>query len=395
MKFSTKAIRIGQDPDRVTGSVVVPIYQTTNFAFDDVGKPHGYEYSRSGNPTRTAFEQCLASLEEGRFGLAFSSGMAAEDAVLSILRPGDHVVSARNIYGGTFRLFESVYRPREIDFTYVDGTDPRAFADAIRPKTKLVWIESPANPRLQLVDIRAVAEITKANKTLLVADNTFASPYFQRPLTLGADVVVHSTTKYVSGHSDVIGGAVVTNDPGLHQAFRFYQNAVGAVPGPLDCWLSLRGLKTLAVRMKQHAENAGRVARFLADHPKIREVIYPGLPTHPQHKLARAQMDGFGAVITFELAGGLNAAKAFVRHLKIFIFAESLGGVESLVCHPATMSHAVMTREEREAIGITDGTIRLSIGIEDIDDLIEDLDGALIQINEEETPATHPEMYYI
>ena len=377
MRFSTKAIRAGQEPDPATGAVVVPIYQTANFIFQDVGKPKGYEYTRSGNPTRAALEQCLASLEEATFGLAFSSGMAAEDAVLSILRPGDHVVSAENIYGGTFRLFEKVYAPRQIGFTYVDGASPAAFAAAIRPSTRLVWVETPANPLLQLVDIRAVAAICKARGVRLVVDNTFASPYFQRPLTLGADVVVHSTTKYVSGHSDVIGGAVLTSDPELHQAFQFYQNAVGAVPGTLDCWLSLRGLKTLAVRMDRHEQNARRVAEHLASHAKVAQTIYPGLPSHPQHELAKAQMDGFGAMITFRLAGGLEQASTFVRNLKVFLFAESLGGVESLVCHPATMSHATMTPQERAKVGITDGTIRLSVGIEDVQDLIDDLDSAL------------------
>ncbi len=395
MKFSTKAIRVGQDPEKATGSVVVPIYQTVNFAFQDIGKHKGFEYSRSGNPTRTAYEKCLASLEEGKFGLAFGSGLAAEDAVLSILRPGDHVVSSENIYGGTFRLFESVYRPRNIEFSYVDGSNPAAFTSALRPNTKLVWIETPANPLLQLVDIRAVAEITRPRKIPLVADNTFASPYFQRPLTLGADVVVHSTTKYVSGHSDVIGGAVVTNDPDLNAAFYFHQNAVGAVPGPFDCWLSLRGLKTLAVRMKQHEKNARQIAEFLAKHPVVKKVFYPGLPSHPQHELARSQMEGFGAMVTFQLDGGQEQARHFFKHLRLFLFAESLGGVESLVCHPATMSHATMNQAEREKIGITDGTIRLSVGIEDPVDLVEDIEQALSFVNSRKDPESHPEMYYI
>jgi cystathionine beta-lyase/cystathionine gamma-synthase len=377
MKFSTKAIRQGQEPDPTTGSIIVPIYQTVNFVFDGVGQPRGYEYSRSANPTRTALEKCLASLEEARFGLAFSSGMAAEDAVLSILRPGDHVVASENLYGGTFRLFEQVWGPRQVSFTYVDGAEPQAFARAITPHTKLVWVETPANPLLQLVDLRAVAEVSRAAGVPLVVDNTFASPYFQRPLTLGASVVVHSTTKYVSGHSDVIGGAVLTSDEKLHEAIKFYQNAVGAVSGPQDCWLSLRGLKTLAVRMRQHEQNAMAVAQFLSRHPQVREVIYPGLPSHPQHELARSQMDGFGAMVTFRLDGGRADVAKFVKKLRVFLFAESLGGVESLVCHPATMSHATMTPEERQRIGITEGTLRLSVGIEDVADLIEDLDQAL------------------
>jgi cystathionine beta-lyase/cystathionine gamma-synthase len=377
MRFSTKAIRVGQQPDGATGSIIVPVYQTVNYVFDNVGAPRGYEYSRTSNPTRTALEQCLASLEEARFGMAFGSGMAAVDGVLSVLRPGDHVVSARSIYGGTYRLFEEVYAPRGISFTYVDGTQVEEFAKAFQPETKLVWIETPANPLLQLVDVRAVAELTKRHGAKLVADNTFASPYFQRPLSQGADIVLHSTTKYVSGHSDVIGGAVLTNDEGLHEAISFYQNTAGAVPAPWDCWLSLRGLKTLAVRMRQHEANAQALAEHLSQHPKVQETIYPGLSSHPQHDLAKRQMDGFGAIVAFRLNGGHERIEPFVKALKIFLFAESLGGVESLVCHPATMSHAVLTPEERQGFGITDGTIRLSVGIEDVEDLIDDLDRAL------------------
>jgi cystathionine beta-lyase/cystathionine gamma-synthase len=379
MRFSTRAIRVGQSPDPVTGSVTVPIYQTVNYVFDDVGRPRGYEYSRSANPTRTALEQCVASLEEATYGLAFASGMAAVDAVLSLLRPGDHVVSSEHLYGGTFRLFEKVYVPRGITFTYVDGTRSSAFGEAIRENTKLLWIETPANPLLQLVDVRAAAAVAKSRGIRLVADNTFASPYFQRPLTQGADIVIHSTTKYISGHSDVIGGVVIASDPELHEAMKFYQNAVGAVPGPLDCWLTLRGLKTLAIRMRQHEANAKAVAAFLATHPKVVETIYPGLPSHPQHELASAQMDGFGAMVTFCLPGGNDRVRQFVKALTVFLFAESLGGVESLACHPATMSHATLAPAERQRIGITDGTIRLSVGIEDIQDLIEDLDHALKQ----------------
>lgn len=380
MRFSTKAIRVGQPPDPATGSIIVPIYQTVNFVFDDIGKPHGYEYSRSANPTRTALEQCLASLEEAKFGMAFSSGMAAVDAVCSLLRPGDHVVSSENIYGGTFRAFEKIWIPRGVSFTYVNASNVEEVAKALRHNTRLAWIETPANPLLQLVDVRAVAEITAAKGVPLVADNTFSSPCFQRPLTQGADIVLHSTTKYIGGHSDVIGGAVLTNSPALHDQIRFYQNAVGAVPGPQDCWLTLRGLKTLAVRMKAHEANARVVAEFLSSHPKVVQTIYPGLTSHPQHELAKAQMDGFGAIVTFRLPGGNNEVRKFVKALKLFLFAESLGGVESLVCHPATMSHGTLTPEERARIGITDGTLRLSIGIEDSQDLLEDLDQALRQI---------------
>lgn len=376
---------MGQRPDPATGSVIVPVYQTVNYVFDDVGRPRGYEYSRTANPTRTALEECLASLEEARFCTAFGSGMAAVDAVLSVLRPGDHVVSVQHVYGGTFRLFEKVYVPRGIRFTYVDGTRVEAFAAALRPETKLIWIETPANPLLQLVDVREVARIADRHGARLVADNTFSSPYFQRPLTQGAAVVLHSTTKYISGHSDVIGGAVLTNDPQLNEQIKFYSNAVGAVPGPWDCWLSLRGLKTLAVRMRQHEANARAIADHLSAHPVVEEVIYPGLASHPQHELAKRQMDGFGAIVAFRLRGGNEEVGRFVRALKIFLFAESLGGVESLVCHPATMSHGALTPQERLDTGITDGTVRLSVGIEDVQDLIEDLDRGLAACSESRT----------
>jgi cystathionine gamma-synthase/cystathionine gamma-lyase len=380
MKFATKAIRAGQEPDPSTGAVIVPIYQSANFVFKDVGKPSAVEYSRSGNPTRTAYEKCLAALEEGQYGLAFSSGMAAVDAAISILRPGDHLVSSENIYGGTFRLFENVVVPRGFRVSYVDGTRPEAFEAAIEKNTKLIWIETPANPLLQLVDVRAVVAIARRHQVLVAADNTFSSPYFQRPLTQGVDVVIHSTTKYISGHSDVIGGALVTKDPALHARYAFYQNAVGAVPGAFDCWLSLRGIKTLAVRMRKHEENANQIAEWLAGHPKAAGVIYPGLKSHPQHLLAKFQMEGFGAMITFQLPGGLKAVESFVKGLEVFLFAESLGGVESLVCHPWTMSHGVMSPDEKKKIGISEGTIRLSIGIEDLEDLIGDLERALSRV---------------
>jgi cystathionine gamma-synthase/cystathionine gamma-lyase len=303
--------------------------------------------------------------------------MAAVDAVLSILRPGDHVVSAEHIYGGTLRLFEKVYVPRGVTFTYVDGTKPDEFARAARPNTRLFWIETPANPLLQLVDVRAVAAIAHRQSAHLVADNTFASPFFQRPLTQGADIVLHSTTKYISGHSDVIGGAVLVSDPAVHESIRFYQNAAGAVPGPFDAWLSLRGVKTLAVRMRQHEANAIAVAHFLAAHPKVQRVLYPGLPSHPQHELAKRQMDGFGAIVAFRLPGGRASVEQFVAKLQLFVFAESLGGVESLACHPATMSHGCLSPEERVRAGIDEGDIRLSVGIEDAEDLIDDLRQAL------------------
>jgi cystathionine gamma-lyase len=377
MDFATKAIRVGQAPDPHSGSIAVPVYQTANFIFDDVGKPHNYEYSRSGNPTRASLEACLASLEEGAYGLAFASGMAAVDAVLSLLKPGDHVVSALHVYGGTSRLFEQVYKPRGIRFTYVDGPDTEAFGKALEETTKLVWIETPANPLLQLVDVTGVAAQIADHGALLVADNTFASPYFQRPLTQGADIVLHSTTKYVGGHSDVIGGAVVVKEKSLHERLYFYQNSAGAVPGPWDCWLTLRGIKTLAVRMRQHEENAQAIAVMLEQHPKVQDVFYPGLESHPQHALAKKQMSGFGAIVTFRIDGGVEAVRRFVKALELFLFAESLGGVESLLCHPATMSHAVVPEPDRLAAGITEGTLRLSVGIESKEDLIADLEQAL------------------
>lgn len=380
MKFATRAIRVGQEPDPATGSINVPIYQTANFVFQGVGEPGPYEYSRTSNPTRRAFEESLASLEEGKHGLAFASGMAAIDAALSILRHGNHVIVSENLYGGTYGLIERVWKERGVEFSYVDGTRPSAFAEAIRPTTRMVWIETPANPLLQLVDVRAVAEITRRRGLVLVADNTFASPYFQRPLNQGVDLVVHSATKYISGHSDVIAGAIVVNDAHLFEQLSLYQKIAGAVAGPFDSWLCLRGLKTLAIRMMQHASNAQRVAEWLAGDKRVESVLYPGLSSHPQHQLARAQMDGFGAIVTLRLQGEMEGVKRFFDGLEVFSFAGSLGGVESLVSHPWTMSHQSLSPEDKNRIGITEGTIRLSIGIEDADDMIADLDKALARV---------------
>lgn len=359
---------------------MAPIYQTSTYTQEEIGKHKGYEYTRTGNPTRAGLEKCIASLEEGEYGLAFASGLAATAAVLSILRPGDQVVAAADLYGGTYRLFEQVYRPMAIGFTYVDGRKPEEFEQAVGPRTALVWIETPTNPLLQLVDIAAVAHIAGEQGALLAVDNTFATPYFQRPLTLGADIVVHSTTKYIGGHSDVVGGAVVTSSEQVYSQVKFYQNAAGGVPGPFDCWLALRGLKTLAVRMRQHEENAALISRWLRGHPRVVSVSYPGLPDHPQHDLAVRQMSGFGGMVTLQLRGGRAQANEFVKAVKLFSFAESLGGVESLVCYPPAMTHGSVPREEREKRGITDGTIRLSVGIEDVDDLIADLDAALAAV---------------
>ena len=338
--FATRAVHAGQAPDPSTGAIVVPIYQTSTYAQMGVGRHRGYEYSRTGNPTRTALEACLASLEEGRHGLAFASGMAAEAAIGQLLHPGDHTIAVDDLYGGTYRLFARVLEPLGLTFSYVDFSHPDAVAQAWTPTTRLVWIESPTNPLLKLVDIAAVAALAHARGALVVVDNTFMTPYFQRPLSLGADIVVHSATKFLGGHSDVIGGAIVANRDDLHERLAFLQNAVGAVPGPLDAWLVLRGLKTLAVRMREHERNAGLVAGFLEDHPGVLRVLYPGLPSHPHHQLAKRQMSGFGGMIAFEVKGGLEAARRVVEHTRIFTLAERLGAVESLIELPAAMTHA-------------------------------------------------------
>ena len=376
--FATRAIHAGQNPDPATGATIVPIYQTSTYTQQAPGQHKGYEYSRTANPTRTALEECVASLEGARYGLAFASGLAATTATMSILSPGDHVVAGDDLYGGTYRLFDKVL-PRQagLDFTYADTTDPASVEKALRPGTKLLWLETPTNPMLTLSDVAALSEMGHERDAVVAVDNTFASPYFQNPLTLGADIVVHSTTKYMGGHSDVIGGAVATSDEGYHERIKFYQNAAGAVPGPFDSWIVLRGLKTLAVRMRQHEENALAVARFLQDHPEVETVNYPGLPSHPQHDLAKRQMSGFSGMVSFTLKGGAEAAYAAVQKTELFHFAESLGGVESLITHPATMTHAAIPKEQREARGVTDGLMRLSVGIEDKDDLIADLDQAI------------------
>ncbi len=373
MKFSTKTIHAGQKTDRATGSVIVPIYQTSTFRMDEINVHKGFDYSRSGNPTRQALEECLASIENGRFGLAFSSGLAAEHAVLSTLKPGDHVIAAEDMYGGTYRLFEDVFKPYGIRFSYVGG-NISDFEKAIRPESRLFWIESPTNPLLRIIDIAGVSEIAKKKKIKVVVDNTFASPFFQQPLSLGADVVVHSTTKYIGGHSDLIGGAVVLNDEEWYTRIKFFQNAIGAVPGAFDSWLTLRGIKTLSVRMKKHEENALQIASFLENHPKVKKVFYPGLPTDPCHNLAGKQMTGFGGMISFRLVNGdKDIANGFFKRLKIISLAESLGGVESLICYPPAMTHASMPEHQRDAIGVTKDLIRFSAGIEDADDLIDDL----------------------
>ena len=377
MKFATKAIHAGQEPDPSTGAVMTPIYQTATYAQAGLGEHKGFEYSRTANPTRTALEACMAALEDGKYGLAFASGMAAESAILSLLSAGDHIVSCDDLYGGTYRIFERVMRRYNVETSYVQADSLAAYEQAIRPNTKMIWLETPTNPLLRLVDIRAIAEIGHHHKLLVVVDNTFASPYFQQPLKLGADIVVHSTTKYLNGHSDVIGGVLVLNDQEVYEAIKFYQNAAGGVPAPFDSWLTLRGIKTLAVRMRQHEENARAVAKFLVEHPRTEKVYYPGLPSHPDHELAKRQMSGFGGMVSFQFKGTYADVAQMVRRFRVFALAESLGGVESLVCHPASMTHGSIPKDIRESRGLTDTLLRLSVGIEDIEDIIGDLEQVL------------------
>jgi cystathionine gamma-synthase len=372
--FATRAIHAGQEPEASTGAVIVPIYQTATFAQEAVGVHKGYEYARSGNPTRTALETALAALDGGTHALAFASGLAAENTVLLMLSAGDHVIGGDDAYGGTYRLFTKVFARHGISFDFVDTRDPEEVAEAIRPETRLVWLETPTNPLLKLADIGKITELARPRGVLTLVDNTFASPYLQRPLEQGADIVLYSTTKYMGGHSDVVGGALVVNDADLYERLKFLQNAAGGVPGPFDSWLVLRGLKTLAVRMRAHCENGMAVARFLQEHPAVEQVIYPGLPSHPQYELAKRQMHGFGGMISVILKGGEAAAHALVTRTKLFTLAESLGGVESLIELPAAMTHASVAGSPLE---VPSGLVRLSVGIEEQDDLIADLEQAL------------------
>src|SRR5438105_270103 len=374
--FSTQAIHAGQDADPTTGATVVPIYATSTYTQAAPGQHKGFEYSRTGNPTRAALETCLASLEGGERGLAFASGLAATMAVVAQLKPGDEVVAAADLYGGTYRLLERVYQPWGLVTHYTEDASPEGFARLINRKTRLVWVETPTNPLLQVLDIAAIAELAHRAGAPLAVDNTFASPYLQQPLKLGADLLVHSTTKYLGGHSDVVGGAVVGRAE-LLQPVAFYQNAAGGVPGPFDAWLTLRGLKTLALRMEAHCANARRLAAWLAEQSQVERVYYPGLPNHPGHEVAKRQMRDFGGMISIRLKGGAEAARRFLPRTRLFSLAESLGGVESLVCHPATMTHASIPVALRTARGVDDGLIRLSVGIEDADDLQEDLQQAM------------------
>ena len=376
--LATRAVHAGQSPDPATGAIMTPVYLTSTYVQEWPDKHKGYDYARTVHPTRSALEKNLASLEGAGFGLCFASGMAATSTVAEALNPGDHVLCGNDLYGGTYRVFTKVFARYGMTFSFADATDLSAVEAAFTPKTKLVWIESPSNPLLKICDIRALAKLAHAKGAKLVVDNTFASPALQRPLSLGADVVVHSTTKYLGGHSDVVGGAILTSDEALYKEYKFLQNAVGAVPGPLDCFLLLRGTKTLPLRMERHCLNAGIVAKHLLAHPEIAKVHYPGLPTHPGHETARSQMSGFGGMISFEIKGDIERAKRMISSCKIFSLAESLGGVESLIGHPATMTHGSIPREERLKAGLTDGLIRLSVGIEDAADLTADLDSALV-----------------
>lgn len=380
--FETNAIHVGETPDfreGATGDVVVPIHLSTTFARKKTEDPTaGYEYTRSLNPTRKALESKLAALENAEYGLAFSSGLAAETTViLALLKAGDHIIASDDLYGGTKRLFNKIFQDYGIEVSYVDAVDPDNVKERVRENTRMVWLESPSNPLLKLTDIEAIATISKKKELVLVVDNTFLSPYFQSPLNLGADIVLHSSTKYIGGHSDVLGGSVMLSDNDLYQKLQYYQNAVGAVLSPFDSYLTIRGIKTLGLRMRKHEENALQIAHFLENHSKVKKVIYPGLKSHPQYKLAKKQTKGSGGIISFEIEGQLDDAKLFMESLHLFALAESLGGVESLIELPALMTHASVSKEDRENIGITDTLIRLSVGIEDVKDLISDIENAL------------------
>lgn len=372
--FETLAIHAGQPPDPVTGAVMTPIYQTATYVQSEVGVFKGYEYSRTDNPTRTALQSCLAALEGAEFGLAFASGLAATDTLFRLVAPGEHVLLGDDVYGGTYRLLDKIMRGYGVQFDPVDMADLDAVAAALRPETRLVWLETPTNPRLRLADIAAVSQLAHQGGAKVAVDNTFATPFLQQPLALGADFVVHSTTKYLGGHSDVVGGAILTSDAEAYERLKFLQNAIGAVPGPMDCWLVLRGLKTLAVRMERHCANAQRIAAFLVEHPAVARVHYPGLPTDPGHALAARQMRDFGGMISFVLKGGEPAARKIAAATRIFTLAESLGGVESLIEHPAAMTHASVADSP---LAVDPGLVRLSVGIEHVEDLLADLEQAL------------------
>ncbi len=376
-RFETIAIHAGERPDKTYGAISVPIYQTSTFAFADVGKTLGYDYSRTANPTRKVLEYTVAHLEGGKAGFAFATGMAAETTVIHLLKAGDHIICGDDVYGGTYRLFQNVMQDFGLEFTFLRMDHRPKIEAAIKSNTKMLWLETPSNPLLNITDIEMAVDIAGKHKLLTVMDNTFATPYFLRPIEYGVDLVVHSTTKYLNGHCDVVGGVVVTSTDELSERVQFLLNAMGTCAAPFDCWLVLRGIETLPVRMKQHEANASCVANYLAEHPAVKRVFYPGLKSHPGYEIARRQMKGFGGVVSFELKGGVSATNRFLKRIKIFSLAESLGGVVSLAEHPATMSHSSMPKEHREKAGITDELVRLSVGLENVDDLIDDLDQAL------------------
>ena len=380
MKFDTRVVRAEIEPDLTTGSVVPPIYQTATYVLPEVGRDKGYDYTRSANPTRQMLEQYLAAIEGGKYGVCFSSGMSAVDSCLKLLSSGDHIICSDDVYGGVSRHFNQILTRYNLHFSYVDTTDPENVKAALKPETKMLWIESPTNPLMKVTDLEVMAEISKENGLYYGMDSTFATPVFLRPLEFGADMVVHSTTKYLSGHNQLIGGAVITNREDIFEEMKFVQKTIGAVPSPFDCWLTMLGAKTLHLRMSRHSDNAQIVAEFLESHPKVAKVAYPGLPSHPQHEIAKRQMDGFSGMMCFELEGGISAGKLLMNSVELCALAESLGAVETMITHPASMTHADVPEEERHARGLTDGLVRLSVGIEDPEDIVDDLKMALEKV---------------
>lgn len=380
MKFDTKVVRAGISPDPTTGAIIPPIYQSTTFVIPEIGKDKGFDYTRSANPTRQLLETNLAAIEGGKHGICYASGMAAVDSCLRLLKAGDHVVCSDDVYGGVSRLFNDILQNFELDFSYVDTSIPNLVEKAIRPETKMLWVETPTNPLLKISDLDAMGKIARQNDLIYAVDSTFTTPVILRPLEYGADLVIHSTTKYLSGHNQIIGGIVITNNDKYADDLRFVQKSIGAVPSPFDCWLTISGVKTLSLRMQRHSENGQAVAEYLAEHPKVERIIYPGLPSHPQYEIACRQMDNFGGMISFELKGGIPAGIKLMNNLKLCSLAESLGAVETMVTHPATMTHPDVPRDVREARGLTDGLVRLSVGIEDPQDIIDDLNDALDKI---------------
>jgi len=380
MKFDTKIVRAGIEPDPTTGAIVPPIYQTATYVLPEVGRDLGFDYTRSANPTREILENNLAAIEGGRFGTCFSSGMSAVDSVLKLLKMGDHVVCSDDVYGGVSRHFNNILVNYGLTFTYVDSSNPENVENAITSETKLFWIETPTNPLLKITDLNAISKIAKKHQILFGVDSTFATPVFLRPFEFGADIVMHSTTKYISGHNQIIGGIIITNDKEIHERMKFVQKTIGAVPSPFDCWLTLLGVKTLHLRMERHASNAQAVAEFLESHPLVEKITYPGLKSHPQYGVAKEQMDGFSGMISFELKGGIPAGTTVMNNIKLCSLAESLGAVETMITHPATMTHVDVPAVERHARGLTDGLVRISVGIEDPDDIIDDLKQALEKV---------------